>query len=313
MKRSKEISIALVVLGSLSLLYYGYFFIKGSKLFKTGRVFYAVYNNVAGLSIDDPVTIRGYRVGKVRDANFMVKEGSILLELEIANEELEIPFDSKAIIINTGLLGGKEVDIKLGISGNYLTPGDTITSGTEEDLLTSLSSSLEPFEKKALEAVGSIDSVMKLIQVVLNEGNRAQFAQGITRMNSTLNNLDSASSDLASMIKSEQSKLRSIINNLNSMSANLNQFSDSLNDLRLKESLSKANLAMDNVNRILLKIDQGEGTMGQLVNNDTLYQNLESASKALDILLKDLEAHPKRYVHFSIFGKKEKEEKTKSK
>ena len=301
MKRSKEISIALVVLVSLSLLYFGYFFIKGSKLFQTGRTYYAIYNNVAGLSVDDPVTISGYRVGKVREATLLAEDGGILLELEISNSELEIPDDSKAVLINTGLLGGKEVDIQLGSSKVMMTIGDTIISGTEEDLISSLSSSLEPFEKKALAAVGSIDSVMKLIQLVLDDQNRGQIKLGLVKMNNTLDHLDSASASLENLIKSEQGKIKSIISNLNEVSENFNQFSDSLKDLRLKESLAKANSALDNASSIMAKIDRGEGTMGQLINNDTLYQNLEEASKALDVLLKDMEANPKRYVHFSIF------------
>lgn len=291
------------------MLYYGYFYLKGSNLFTRGRTFYAVYNNVAGLDIDDPVSIKGYRVGKVRDATLIGHGGQVLLELEISNEKLDIPKDSRAVIINTGLLGGKEVDIKLGRTADLLQDGDTIVSGTEEDLLTSLSSSLEPFEKKALEAVASIDSVMKLIQNVLSEQNQQQITQGLQRANSTLRNLDSTSADLAIMVKQEQGKIKNIISNLNEMSENLSQFSDTLNDLEIKKTLKKANEALESANSIMTKIDSGEGSLGQLVNNDTLYQNLESASEALDILLRDLEANPKRYVHFSIFGKKDKSEK----
>jgi phospholipid/cholesterol/gamma-HCH transport system substrate-binding protein len=149
---------------------------------------------------------------------------------------------------------------------------------------------------------------MKLLQLVLDDTNRQAIDQGLQDLSSTMNNINNASEDLEQLIAQEKTRLSAIITNLNQMSINLNQFSDSLSDLELKKTMAEANKALTSVNEILKKINSGEGTMGQLVNNDTLYNNLESASKSLDKLLIDLEANPKRYVHFSVFGRKDKSE-----
>jgi phospholipid/cholesterol/gamma-HCH transport system substrate-binding protein len=304
---SKELRVGIVVIISLGLFYYGFNYLKGSNIFKTGSFYYAEYPNVNGLSVDDPIFTKGFRVGKVSSTKLNMETGKILVQLQITNEEIKIPSNSEAIIASSGLLGGKEINLKLGDSQEYLEINDTLSSDTEGDLIDSFTSSLEPFEKSAMDAVTSIDSVMKLVQSVLNQKNRDALDHGLTDLSITLNNLNSASGGLDNLIATEKGKLSNIITNLNTMSKNLSAFSDTLTNMEIKQTIDEANLALSNANKILTKINEGEGTMGQLVNNDTLYMNLESVSKNLDKLMIDFQEHPKRYVHFSLFGKKEKE------
>ena len=307
MSISKELRVGIVVIISLGLFYYGFNYLKGSNIFKTGSFYYAEYPNVNGLSVDDPVFTKGFRVGKVSSTKLNMETGKILVQLQITNEEIKIPTNSEAIIASSGLLGGKEINLKLGDSQEYLEINDTLSSDTEGDLIDSFTSSLEPFEKSAMDAVTSIDSVMKLVQSVLNQKNRDALDHGLTDLSITLSNLNSASAGLDNLIATEKGKLSNIITNLNTMSKNLSAFSDTLTNMEIKQTIDEANLALSNANKILTKINEGEGTMGQLVNNDTLYMNLESVSKNLDKLMIDFQEHPKRYVHFSLFGKKEKE------
>ena len=307
MSISKELRIGIVVIISLGLFYYGFNYLKGSNIFKTGSFYYAEYLNVNGLSVDDPIFTKGFRVGKVSSTKLNMETGKILVQLQITNEEIKIPSNSEAIIASSGLLGGKEINLKLGDSQEYLEINDTLSSGTEGDLIDSFTSSLEPFEKSAMDAVTSIDSVMKLVQSVLNQKNRNALDHGLADLSITLSNLNSASAGLDNLIATEKGRLSNIITNLNTMSKNLSAFSDTLTDMEIKQTIAEANLALSNANGILTKINEGEGTMGQLVNNDTLYMNLESASKNLDKLMIDFQENPKRYVHFSLFGKKEKE------
>lgn len=307
MSISKELRVGIVVIISLGLFYYGFNYLKGSNIFKTGSFYYAEYPNVNGLSVDDPVFTKGFRVGKVSSTKLNMETGKILVQLQITNEEIKIPSNSEAIIASSGLLGGKEINLKLGDSQEYLEINDTLSSDTEGDLIDSFTSSLEPFEKSAMNAVTSIDSVMKLVQSVLNQKNRDALDHGLTDLSITLSNLNSASAGLDNLIATEKGKLSNIITNLNTMSKNLSAFSDTLTNMEIKQTIDEANLALSNANKILTKINEGEGTMGQLVNNDTLYMNLESVSKNLDKLMIDFQEHPKRYVHFSLFGKKEKE------
>ena len=307
MSISKELRVGIVVIISLGLFYYGFNYLKGSNIFKTGSFYYAEYPNVNGLSVDDPIFTKGFRVGKVSSTKLNMETGKILVQLQITNEEIKIPSNSEAIIASSGLLGGKEINLKLGDSQEYLEINDTLSSGTEGDLIDSFTSSLEPFEKTAMDAVTSIDSVMKLVQSVLNQKNRNALDHGLADLSITLSNLNSASAGLDNLIATEKGRLSNIITNLNTMSKNLSAFSDTLTDMEIKQTIAEANLALSNANGILTKINEGEGTMGQLVNNDTLYMNLESASKNLDKLMIDFQENPKRYVHFSLFGKKEKE------
>lgn len=309
MKGKKEIFIALLVLTSIVLFYSGFGYLKGSNLFAAGRTYYAIYGNVAGINNDDPVSVNGFRIGKIRSSTLIPDEDVVILELEISHAGLNIPEDSKAIIANTGLLGGKEIDLEMGFSSVYLEAGDTISSGTEEDIFSSLSSSLEPFEKKALEAVVSIDSVMKLVQLVLNEKNRTNLEKSMSAVAVTMGNLNAVSVDLNELITSESGKIKLIIDNLNKVSKDFSQISDSLKDIKFNETINRVNASLDNANSILGKINSGEGTMGKLVNNDSLYLYLESASKDLDLLLIDFKENPKRYVQFSVFGRKDKSEK----
>lgn len=306
MSISKELRVGIVVIISLGLFYYGFNYLKGSNIFKTGSFYYAEYPNVNGLSVDDPIFTKGFRVGKVSSTKLNMETGKILVQLQITNEEIKIPSNSEAIIASSGLLGGKEINLKLGDSQEYLEINDTLSSGTEGDLIDSFTSSLEPFEKSAMDAVTSIDSVMKLVQSVLNQKNRNALDHGLADLSITLSNLNSASAGLDNLIATEKGRLSNIITNLNTMSKNLSAFSDTLTDMEIKQTIAEANLALSNANGILTKINEGEGTMGQLVNNDTLYMNLESASKNLDKLMIDFQENPKRYVHFSLFGKKKR-------
>ena len=223
MKGKKEIFIALLVLTSIVLFYFGFGYLKGSNLFAAGRTYYAIYGNVAGINNDDPVSVNGFRIGKIRSSTLIPDEDVVILELEISHAGLNIPEDSKAIIANTGLLGGKEIDLEMGFSSVYLEAGDTISSGTEEDIFSSLSSSLEPFEKKALEAVVSIDSVMKLVQLVLNEKNRTNLEKSMSAVAVTMGNLNAVSVDLNELITSESGKIKLIIDNLNKVSKDFSQ------------------------------------------------------------------------------------------
>jgi phospholipid/cholesterol/gamma-HCH transport system substrate-binding protein len=157
LKISKEVKVGAVVVTALALFYYGYNFLKGSKLFKSGYYVHAEYSNINGLSIDDPVMVKGFRVGKVSATAYDSKSGKILVELNIHDDDLQIPKNTQAVIISSGLLGGKEINLELGNSADYIKPGGSINSGMEGDFLSSLSSSLEPFEKSAMNAVESID------------------------------------------------------------------------------------------------------------------------------------------------------------
>lgn len=308
MKIRKEIPIALLVLISIGMLYFGFGYLKGNNVFNQGRVYYAVYNNIAGISIDDPVSVNGYRIGKIRELYLLPIQDKVVIEVEIIHNEVQIPEDSRAVIVNTGLLGGKEIDIELGKSVVMIEEEDTIPSGTEQDIFSSLSSSLEPFEKKALEAVVSIDSVMKLVQLVLNEKNRTNLDKSMQNLAVTMQNLNASSNDVKGLIAAEKARIGDVMKNLKTVSANLKVFSDSLKDVDIKQTLVKVDSALYNANLMIANMNAGKGTAGQLLTNDSLYQYLESASKDLDLLLIDMKENPRRYVHFSLFGRKDKSE-----
>jgi phospholipid/cholesterol/gamma-HCH transport system substrate-binding protein len=218
-----------------------------------------------------------------------------------------------AVLSNSDLLGGKSIVLKIGRNSKTFENGDTLKGITDKNLTQELA-------EKAMPILTNLDStVVKLNRVFGDEmGNSVQ---------KILHNFELASHDLKILMASNKSNIQTITNNFSDLSAslvqtekslkpllaNLNKFADTLNDLELKQTISNANIAMKNLHEITDKINKGQGSIGALVNDKAVYDNLNQSMKDLDALLVDVKKSPKRYVHFSVFGKSGKEKKSKSK
>jgi phospholipid/cholesterol/gamma-HCH transport system substrate-binding protein len=310
-KVTKEVKVGLLALVAGAVLYIGFNFLKGVEFFSPVKRYYIVYNNIDGLSSSNPVVMNGLNVGRVNSIQLLTNRNyKILVGIDV-DDELVLGDSTLAILSNSDLLGGKEILLKLGKNTKIKNNGDTLTGTTDKNLTQALA-------ERAMPILSNLDStVLKMNKVFGDElGNSLQ---------KTLHNFELASYDLRMTVSSNKQNINAITSNLADLSASLketqvslkplmahmNQFADSLNDLELKRVVNNANVAMKNLSQITAKINSGEGTMGALMNDKAAYDNLNKSIKDLDALLVDLKAHPKRYVHFSVFPGKDKAPKQK--
>ena len=320
-KFNTEIKIGVVVSVAIALLIWGLNFLKGENILSNKQHFYAVYSRINGLVEGNPVQVNGFKVGQVGVVSFHPdKSGKVVVEFILEKETIALPRGTQARIISADLLGSKAVEFMLGESDDVHISGDTLDSDVEADLQESFNATIAPLKLKAEELIGSMDSAVTIVQMILNEDARKNLGAGFESLKRSFDRFESASKNLDELISENKGRITSIFANINGIAGNLNskskelsnildnfsQISDSLAKANIAGTLQSANLALQHASVILEKINAGEGTMGMLINNDSLYNNLAGASLALDSLLSDVKDHPKRYVHFSLFGKKDK-------
>jgi phospholipid/cholesterol/gamma-HCH transport system substrate-binding protein len=320
-KRSREIRVAILVLVSVALLYYGLNYLKGNNIFSNNRVYYAIYDHVDGLSVDNTVVLNGFKVGKVSTARLIPESGDIEVGFTIFEENLRIPRNSVAKIVSLDLLGTKAITLEFSTDSVIAVAGDTLLAGNEMDLQSSVDERIKPLEEKTKQLLGSIDSAVVIVQSILNKEARENLSASFVSIKRSFQSFEKTAISVNNLVESETAKISGIITNVGSITKNfqsnnksltniINKMSavtDSLAEADLARTVIAAQLALESTAQVLDKINRGEGTIGELVNNDTLYNNLEQSALELDKLLEDLRVNPKRYVHFSIFGKRDKD------
>ena len=328
MKFSKEIKAAGIVIAGLAAIIWGFNFLKGNNLFSTQRTFYAVYDQLDGLQNGNPVVIKGFKVGQVGDIHFLDDgSGRLLVKLTI-NANVKIPRNSQALIGNSDLLGSKNIQIVLKNGLKLAVNGDTLYSQNQASLSDQLSSQIKPIKEKAESLLATSDSILTSIQYVFNKNTRDNLASTFASIARTFRSLEHSSYALDTLLYTQQVKLSNIVGNVESISGNLrnnneriarifhnlSSVSDSLVKTNFTSTVRNANLLLEKMTSIVDKINQGKGSMGLLINNDSLYHNLNASSADLDKLIVDIKENPGRYVTISLFGggkKKVKESKGK--
>ncbi len=314
-KISREIKVGFIVIVAVAFFVWGYSFLKGKDLFENTYTYYAIYERVDGLMKAAPVYVNGLKVGNVGDIRFLSDTNRmVIIEMKVSKDFL-IPMQSIAEIYSADLMGSRAIRLILSNELKYYRPNDTIISSVEADLKAQVSAQVLPLKHKAEELIKSIDSVMTVVQSIFDKNTRFNISRSIENIRYTLDNLVKTSFTLDTLVQSEKYALVRIIANIESISENLRNnnelinnimknlsaVSDSIQQANIKETILNANKALYEANIILDKINKGEGSMGMLIHNDQLYKNLESSSRNLDLLLRDLRENPKRYVHFSLF------------
>ena len=304
MKYSKEVKTALLAIIAIVLLIFGYSFLKGKNLLDSSKTFYAVYADVEGLSPSSPVTINGFKVGTVTDIEFLDTSGLLLVTFTI---DKEFPFSKNSIaeLYGGGLIGGKSVAILPEYEpGNIAESGDTLPSNIEEGLLELVNERLTPLQEKVEKAVESADSLITSLNQVLNPGTRHNIKQSFEDLSITIASLKGSAETINSVLDGNSAKLDRTFTNLDEMSANLNNFSDTLSTINLNQMVNDMEKVVADLEATTEKINNGEGTLGLMMNDPSIYNNLDRATRQLEELLQDIKLNPKRYVHFSVFGKK---------
>lgn len=319
MKLTKEFKIGVVVVLAIAAFVWGVSFLKGSNLFSRKFYLYAVYPRIEGLIPANPIQINGYKIGQVKNISLIqVNDTNRVLVQFLITEDVEIPKNSIAKAISADLIGNKAVELIFSKEKEYAKSGDTLRAETEEGLKESFNRQLAPLQAKAESVISSIDSVMTVVALVLNTRTRDNIDRSFESVRKAIFSLEQTAYKLDDLMATEKPKISGILTNLNGITSNLNKseqkinnilnnfssLSDTLAKSKLKSAVANADSTLRELNGLLARINKGEGTLGKLAKNDSLYTNLNKSAEDLDKLLKDLKENPKRYVHFSLFGRK---------
>ena len=320
MKLSKEIKVALLAIVAIVLLFFGVRFLKGSELLQRSNIYYIVYDNIDGLMPSNPVIINGLKVGQVEKIRLMQENSNHLLVTIRVDEEVMIGRASQAVLASSSILGGETIILKINDISQPLQSGDTIASDKEQTIG-------ELVQAKALPIAEKFDSTLARFNQLIGVNGKDTMANIIgmlvgdtATVSRTVDEIALATQRASALLRYNERNLNTTMANLTMLSntlsdpeqglpsllARLNRTLDSVNNLQINKTLSKLDRIAQNLDEITSKINQGEGTLGKFVNDDSLYVNLNRSAEDLDKLLIDLQDRPGRYVRFSVFGGRDK-------
>tara|TARA_B100000963_G_scaffold341991_1_gene342411 strand:+ start:89903 stop:90829 length:927 start_codon:yes stop_codon:yes gene_type:complete len=303
---SKEIKSLILVIAGIILFLLGFNFLKGTSFFSNQIQLFAIYKNVEGLQNGTSVNLNGLNIGKVTSID-LLEDTSVIVTFNI-RDDLKFSKNSIAELYESGLIGGKSIAIIPKFDSNSsFKSGDTLQSRIKPGLTQTISDRIVPLESKIESILTNADSLFMDMNDVLDLSSKRDLRSIISNLNSTLDKVNSISFSLDKIIQSELNNIRNTVSNFNDISSNVKVFSDSINYNDFNKSLSQINNASVKLNSILEKIDKSQGDIGKLINDDNLYTNLDATLFELNKLIIDFRSNPKRYVHFSIFGKKNKQ------
>ncbi len=300
MKKSKIIILGVSVAVTIFLLAYGINYLKGRNLFKKERSFFAVFKNIDNLTESSPVLLNGTKIGRIGDISFKNTEGTEIVVEFIIDKDIDIPKKSHTKIFSSDIMGSRGVRLIFSDNKNFAEDGDYFIGGIE----SGLQSKIDPMLSKSEKLLAELTKLTTNINKILNDAT-------IKRLNNTIKNIENTSSQIDGLIAAEKKKLSRIISNVEEITKNEKKISYIIDNFKdISDTIKKAEIAttllqtqetLKNFNSIVEKINKGEGSVGQLINNKKLYENLESTSKRLDILMKDFNENPKKYVSFPLF------------
>ena len=306
MKISREIKTAVLVITSILLFIWGYSFLKGRDILSNYTTLYVVYDNVEGLTPSAPVTINGLVVGKINKISIDNRTGKLLVEMQIKSD---FPI-SKSSLVNMyepGLIGGKQVQIIPNFSDTAIAiSGDTLKGAVKPGLTGILEEKLAPLQKKIESMIVNADSLIGNLNKVLDAKTKENLKSTIANLNKTMIEFHGASKSLNGMLADNKGKVSSMVSNFDKVSSDFSMISDSLAKANIGKTVKDLQKTLATVDKMMTNMESGKGTMGKLLKDEALYNNLAQTSKELELLLQDVRLYPTRYVNVSLFGKKNK-------
>ena len=306
----------------IAILVWGINYLKGKNIFTIERIYYANYLNINGLQVSNPVFLNGYKIGQVKEMKLSENYNRVQVSISV-QEDIKIPKNTIARIFSEDLLGSKAIELILGNSTITAKPKDILLSEIQAGLGDEVNKQILPIKLKAEKLMSSFDSVLIIIQSILNEKSIINLRNSIENISIAITSLKNSLGVIDVTLTDHKKDLSDIITNAESFTDNLkknnekisniitnfSEISDTIASLQLTQTLSNANKAMKDVTKLIEKVNNGEGSLGMLINNDTLYKNLNTSSEELKDLLKDVKLNPHRYVHISVFGRNPKKNK----
>nr|WP_271711627.1 MlaD family protein [Marinigracilibium pacificum] len=281
------------------MFYYGFNFLKGIDFFSDTRQYHVVYNNIDGLTVSNPVLINGFTVGRVSEINLLPeRRNEIAITIDV-DKKIPVGDSTIAEIISNDLLGSKAVELKLKTNSGFFNDGDTLFGSVQSNQIAELQKKVIPvmdeFKELSLRLQIAADKVAQSLDTFETTANSAtyMFNQTTPEIKKTL----AAYRELSYKLSDDENGLPKVI-------ANMSEFSESLKDTDLKATVDSANMALSNLNKALTSINEGQGSLGKLLNDDSVYVNLNSSLKSFDSLLNHMNYYPKHF--FGPLGKKHK-------
>jgi phospholipid/cholesterol/gamma-HCH transport system substrate-binding protein len=319
MKISNETKIGALTAIAVTMLILGFDFLKGKSFFKTGNFLYAKYTDTKQLQPSNAVYVNGYQIGSVYEIDPAdVNLHNIVVTIKL-NENFNIPTNSVASI-SSSPLGSPSIDIKLGTANSFLKSDDTLMSENSGSLLEGLTNKLQPVADSLQITLHSLNAVLQNFNTVLDPNTKNNLQNVVANLNKTMASFAVSSASLQKMMDSENGSLTQSMNNMSTFTKNLaannNKIDSTLGNLQTATGkLARADIdglvnnlkaSFDKLSATMTKINSSDGSLGALINDKTLYNNLTATMASLHILMDDLRVHPKRYVNISVFGKKDK-------
>ena len=310
MKISNETKIGILTALGITILILTYSYLRGDDVFSSTNKFYAIYDSVEGLSVSKPVLVNGFPIGRVSKMDLR-PDGRTVVQFKI-EPKYNVPNNTLAKLVSTDLLGSKAIVFEMGNSKVYAEDQDTLKA----DIQGSLAQSLQPIQKKAEHLINKLDSSLAAVNKILNPDFQKNVDRSFLSIANSLQTLEGTTKKIDALVAAQSSHVNGIMANAEDVSTNLKTSTSHLNAIatnaetlsrdmassNIKQTLDNANKAVADLQAAINKINNGQGSMGLLLNDDKLYKNLNDASANLNALFIDLKAHPKRYVSFSVFG-----------
>jgi phospholipid/cholesterol/gamma-HCH transport system substrate-binding protein len=304
LKLSKEIKAAFFVLSTILLFIFGFNFLKGSSLLDKQKTIYAVYDEVDGLLVGANVMINGLSIGNVTELDFLPNSTKILVTLKV-KDKLNFSSKSTASIYETGVLGGLAISIDpIFEKESTVKTGDTLNSSVRPGLTELINRQIEPLSRQLQSTITSVDSIFTGASNVLNKQTQEEIKESINVLTSAIKAINNSSIIIEKTLTAKNTQINNTIDNFEKISSNLSEVSDELNSFGLSNLLSNLEVSVDGISSIVNKLDSDKSTIGKLINEDEVYNNLNSSIESLNSLIIDIKENPKKYVHFSVFGRK---------
>jgi len=278
--------------------------LKGSSILDKQKTIYAVYDEVDGLLVGANVMINGLSIGNVTELDFLPNSTKILVTLKV-KDKLNFSSKSTASIYETGVLGGLAISIDPIFEREFIVKtGDTLNSSVRPGLTELINRQIEPLSRQLQSTITSVDSIFTGASNVLNRQTQEEIKESINVLTSAIKAINNSSVIIEKTLTAKNSQINNTIDNFEKISFNLSEVSDELNSFGLSNMLSNLEVSVDGISSIVNKLDSNNSTIGKLINEDEVYNNLNSSIESLNNLISDIKTNPKKYVHFSVFGRK---------